>query len=296
MNGSSDVFVDKQHGDRGHENPQVRIATVSPNYWSALRVRLIRGRTFTTQDGEHAPKVVVVNEALARRVYPNEDPVGRVIQWNRDEWEIVGVVSSMRMNTIVDPAEAELYATFDQLQDRGRFVLVKSALPPDQLLAQVRTSLRAIDPTIAMTSIATMDERVRDAVAPQRFRAALIGGLGVLALLLSTLGVYGVVAYAVNRQTREIGIRMALGEDRGAVRRRVVLDALRIAGLGAAGGVLLALAASQWLSAFIVGVRPRDPVMLVLASGILLGVAALASYFPARRASRIDPLTALRSD
>ncbi|MEP7344617.1 MAG: ADOP family duplicated permease [Gemmatimonadaceae bacterium] len=296
MNNSWDVFVDRQHGDLGHENPQVRIATVSPSYWATLGVRLIRGRSFTQADNEAAPKVVVVNEALVRRFYPAEDPVGRVIQWNREDWQIVGVVGSMRMKTMVDPSEPELYTTFGQVADRGRFVLVKSSVPAEQLLSQIRTAIRTIDPTIAMTSIATMEERVREAVAPQRFRAALIGGLALLALLLSTLGVYGVVAYAVSRQTRDIGIRMALGEDRGAVRRRVVLDALRIAGFGAAAGVLLALAVSQWLSAFIVGVRPRDPLMLGAACVILLGVATLAAYFPARRASRIDPLSALRGD
>ena len=141
-----------------------------------------------------------------------------------------------------------------------------------------------------------MSDRLADLLAPQRFRASLIGGLGVLALLLSTLGIYGVVAYAVGRQTREIGVRMALGEEPQRVRRRVVASALRMAGAGVAVGIVLALGASRWLAAFLVGVDARDPRMLVAAAAVLTIVATLAAYIPARRASRIDPLTALRAD
>jgi len=139
-------------------------------------------------------------------------------------------------------------------------------------------------------------EIVRDALAPQRFRASLIAALGALALVLSTLGIYGVVAYAVSRQTREIGVRMALGEEQSAVRRRVLLSALRMAGLGIGLGVVLALASSKWLSAFVVGVQPRDPMTLGAVALLLVSVTALAAYIPARRASRIDPLVALRAD
>ena len=141
-----------------------------------------------------------------------------------------------------------------------------------------------------------MDDRVREALAPQRFRAALTGGLGMLALALSTLGIYAVVAYGVGRQTREIGVRMALGEDAGQVRRRVVTSALRMASGGVVVGSLLALFTSRWLSTFVVGVDPRDPLMLGGAALTLGVVAMLAAYIPARRASRIDPLAALRSD
>jgi ABC-type antimicrobial peptide transport system permease subunit len=141
-----------------------------------------------------------------------------------------------------------------------------------------------------------MDERLSDLLAPERFLASLIGGLGVVALLLSTLGIYGVVAYAVGRQTREIGVRMALGEEPHRVRRRVVLSAFWMAAAGAAAGVALALGASRWLAAFLVGVDPRDPRMLVAAAALLTVVALLAAYVPAHRASQIDPLVALRSD
>ena len=141
-----------------------------------------------------------------------------------------------------------------------------------------------------------MEERVRGALAPQRFRASLIAGLGILALVLSTLGIYGVVAYAVSRQTREIGVRMALGEDQSSVRRRVLLSALRMAMVGIVIGAVLAMFTSRWLTAFLVGVRARDPLTLGAAALAIAAVTAVAAYVPARRASRIDPLVALRSD
>jgi putative ABC transport system permease protein len=294
--GNRDVFVDKVRGDRGHDNPQVRVSVVSPTYWHALRIRVAAGRTFQAPDADSAPRVVIINRALAAKYYPGENPVGRVINWNREDWRIVGVTGTARMTNLYDDPEPELYASTTQNVRRSRFVLVKSTIPPDRLLPSIRRSMRAIDPTISINDIATLEQRVTDSVAPQRFRAALVSGLGLLALLLSIVGIYGVLAYSVNRRTREIGIRMALGEERSSVRRRVVATSLRMVAVGGAAGIVAALLVGRWLAGFVVGISPRDPAMLAAVSAVLLVAAVLAAYIPARRASRVDPLTAIRSD
>jgi putative ABC transport system permease protein len=291
-----DVFIIKERGDLGHDNPQVRVANVGPGFWESLGIPVVAGRTFSSADARAAPRVAIVNDVLAKRFYPGQNPVGHVINWNRDDWEIIGVVGSTRLVSMLEQPEPEMFTSDLQVTPRSRYVILQSTMPVDQLIPRVRTALRDIDPTIAITELATMDERMADAVAPQRFRAALVAGLGTLAVVLSMLGVYGVVAYAVSRRTREIGIRMALGEARGKIRRRVVGSALRIAAAGAAVGVVLATAVSRWLSSFLVGVSPRDPLTLVAATAVLLGVATAAAYIPARRASRVDPVVALRSD
>jgi predicted permease len=295
-NGQLDIIMPKERGDRGKENPQVRTATVAPGFWRTLGVPLRAGRTFTAADDSAAARVVVVNDALAERFYPGEDPVGRIIRWGELEWQIIGVVGSMRMRSLAEPAQPEVYSSGTQDVLRFRYVFVKSTLSSAQLIPQLRQALGRVDPTVALTEVSSMDERIRDALAPQRFRAVLTGGLGVLAVALATLGIYAVVAYTVGRQTREIGVRMALGEDAGQVRRRVVSSALKMASGGVAIGVVLALATSRWLASFVVGVNPRDPAMLGGAAIVLAGVAVIAAAVPARRASRVDPLVALRSD
>jgi predicted lysophospholipase L1 biosynthesis ABC-type transport system permease subunit len=237
-----------------------------------------------------------VNDALVERVYRGADPVGRTIRWGQQDWQIIGVVGSMRMYSLAESPQPELYASTFQDPLRSRFIFVKSASPAEQLVPQLRRAVTRVDPAVAITDVASMADRVRDALAPQRFRAALTGSLGLLALALSTLGIFAVVSYGVGRQTREIGVRMALGEDSGQVRRRVVSSALKMASGGVVLGLVLALVTSRWLSTFVVGVNPRDPVMLGSAAIVLAFVAALAAYIPARRASRIDPLVALRSD
>ena len=165
-----------------------------------------------------------------------------------------------------------------------------------QVLVAARSALRRIDPTIALTDVATMDERIRRSLGAERFRAALMATLGALALALSIVGIYGVVAYSVSRRTREIGIRIALGEAANDIRRRVVLDACRVAGAGLVLGAALALLSGKWLTVFLVGVAPYDAAVLAAAIGVLAAVVVAAAYGPARRAARVDPVIALRAE
>jgi putative ABC transport system permease protein len=292
-NRASDVFIMKERGDLGRDNPQVRLAMVSPAFWSVLGAPIKSGRGFTARDDATAPPVVVVNEALVDRYYPGQNPVGRRIEFNRQDWEIVGVAGAMRMASVAAPPEPELYFPAAQNTRSARYVMVRS---PAVAVEDVRRVMRDVDPTIALTEVATLEDRIERATAPERFRAVLFSCLGIIALLLSSLGIYGVLADSVSQRTREIGIRMALGEGQGAVKRAVVKSAFRPVLAGAVVGVGLAAAAAQWLARFLVGVDPWNVPALVATIAVLCSVAFAAAYIPARRASRVDPLTALRQD
>ncbi len=291
-----DTYVQKELGDQGTRNPQSMVAIISPGYERALGLPVMRGRVFTTADDSTSEPVVVINEALAKRYYPATDPVGQVIDWNRRLWRIVGVVASTHLSNLWEDASPMLYASTRQAPRRSRYFLIRSDLPSDQVLTAARAALRRIDGTIALTDVSTMERRVDASLGAQRFRAALMAALGGLALVLAVVGIYGVVAQTVTRRTREIGIRMALGEAAHDVQRRVVVDALRVASVGIVAGVVLALLAGKWLTVFLVNVSPYDARLLGGAAVALAVVVSAAAFGPARRAARVDPVTALRAD
>ncbi|HTE46059.1 MAG TPA: ADOP family duplicated permease [Gemmatimonadaceae bacterium] len=291
-----DTYIQKELGDQGTRNPQAAIALVGPAYEHALGLPVTRGRTFAISDDSASEPVVVINETLAKRYYPGVDPIGRVVDWNFKSWRIVGVVAATHLDNLWDEPEPVLYATPRQVPRRGRYFIMRSNRPANQVLVAARAALHQIDPTIALTDPASMQQRVDASLGGQRFRAALMATLGALALILAVLGIYGVVAHAVTRRTREIGIRMALGEAAHEVRRRVVGDALRVASVGIVAGLGLALVAGRSLSGFLIAVSPSDPRMLAAAAVLLIGVVTAAAYGPARRASRVDPVEALRGE
>jgi putative ABC transport system permease protein len=292
-----DVFFREEIGERGPANPSATMAFVEPGFDRALGLQLRRGRGFTASDDSASERVVIVNDALVKRYFDGVDPLGRYIDYNgQKNWRVVAVVASTHIENLWDDPAPVLYVPTRQHPRSSRFVMVRSSLQSGEVLSAARAALRRIDPTIALTDPATMDERIQSSLAPQRFRAAMMATLGALALLLAIIGIYGVVAYTVTRRTREIGIRMALGEAAGAVRTRVVADALRVASTGIVAGVGLALLAGKWLTIFLVDVSPRDPRMLIGASLALAAVVCAAAYGPARRAARVDPVTALRAE
>jgi len=293
----NDVFVQEELGDKGPRNPSASIGIIAPGFERALGLQVLRGRTFTASDDSASAPVVLINEALAKRDYPGVDPVGRFIEWQgKKHWQIVGVVASTHLDNLWDVPAPVLYATTAQFTRRSRFFFVRSRLPSDQVLAAARIALGRVDATIALTDPMTMHERIDASLGAQRFRAALMATLGALALALAIIGIYGVVAYTVTRRTREIGIRMALGEAAHEVRRRVVGDTLRVASVGIVAGVALALFAGKWLTVFLVDVSPYDVRLLGGAAVALATVVSAAAYGPARRAARVDPMTALRAE
>ena len=295
--GGFDAFIQEERGDQGPNNPVTALTINGPYFERALGIPLVRGRSFTPQDDSTSERVVMINEELARHRYAGEDPVGRLITWNgQQHWRIVGLLATTRLQSLAEEPMPMLYVPEAQAPRRSQYIVIRGDAPAEQVIASARAALRQIDPTIALTDIATMEHRIDKSLGAQRFRAALMATLGALALALAVIGIYGVVAYSVSRRTREIGIRMALGEASHSVRRRVVLDAFRNASWGLAIGVGLALLSGKWLTSFLVEVSPHDGTMLAITFGLLAGVVAAAAYGPARRAARVDPVTALRAD
>lgn len=292
----TDTYIQQEKGDQGVNNPRAAVAIAAPSYERALGLRVLRGRMFATSDDSASERVVVINEALARKYYPGSDPIGRMIDWNLGHWRIVGVVASTHLDNLWDVPEPVLYATPRQMPRRSRYFIVRSNGASDRIFATARLALHAVDPTIALSDPATMEQRMNASVGGQRFRAALMATLGALALILSVIGIYSVVAYGVTRRTREIGIRMALGEAAHEVRRRVVGDAMRVASGGIIAGVVLAVVAGRLLAGFLIAVTPYDVHLLAASAALLLGVVAAAAYEPAWRASRVNPVEALRGE
>jgi len=273
----------------------------TPDYFRAIGTPLMRGRTFETRDAAQAPPVVIVNRALARRLFPDVDPIGRRIrlvnpEQSRDWRTIVGVVGDVRYQGLDDPGEAAIYTPFSQTPFLWLYLMVRAHGDPRTLTDDIRGAVRAAAPGLTMASVQTMDALVGEAVSQPRLNMLLLSGFAVLALLLATLGLYGVISYAVTQRTREIGVRVALGAAPRDVARLIVGQGLRLAGIGIAIGVGGALAAGRFVETLLYETSPTDPSTYAVIVTLLAGVAALASYVPARRATRVDPVTALRTE
>lgn len=278
--------------------PMARLQNITPGYIEALGLQLVAGRLITHADHEDAPAVVVVSRELERKYFP-DGAVGRRIRMQGSEREIVGVVSDKRHRTVRADYWAELYVPKAQSNYPRllAWVTVRTeSANPLQLLPAIRSILTDLAPTVSIDDPRTMDARLAGTLAPDRFRTLLIGTLGVTAVLLALLGLWGVIGYSVARQTREIGIRMVLGEAPDAALRRVIGDALRIAGTGTVLGVGLSLAGARLLEGFIAGVQARDLPTLLAVTVAFLIAAVLAAAGPARRASRVAPALSIRGD
>ena len=289
--GWGDSFVRVGSADAAPNLPSMQVKMVSPTYASTLRVPLVAGRALDRNDRPGAPDVALVNAALAATYYPGTSPVGKRIVFQKRTLEIVGVIGDVRNQSLWTPAGPELYvpdrsvgmARRGDLRSRGDGAPFDRGTRADASCAPWTRS-------IPLVNVRTLDERVKRSMAPERFRAILIGTLAALALLLSVLGIYGLVAWIVGRRTREIGIRMALGQGASRVQLQVLGDALRLGAFGIAIGAALAYGSAGYLRAFVAGnVRARDPMMLGATMMVLLIVTAVAAWLPARRASKVDP-------
>ncbi len=294
---STDWFIRDDVGDHGKANPTAGITIAAQGFERALKLALLEGRGFTTADDSAAPRVLMINEALAKEAFPGVDPVGRTVHWSKEQWRIIGVLADAHDKSLIDPAPPMLYAHFPQRPSRFRWVVVRAnASDAAPLIPAVRAALRNVDATVPMSFVATLNDRIADSVAAHRFRAWLVGSLGLLACTLALVGIYAIVSQAVSRRTREIGIRIALGQDAPSVQRSVVGGAVRVAAVGSLVGMGLSIVVGRSLSSFLYDVNRHDPVILGSATVLLLACCALASYFPARRASRVDPVVALRAE
>ena len=275
---------------------------MSPGYFETLGVALAAGRTFTDQDHADATLVTIVNETFARDAWPGQDPLGRRIrfggQQSRAPWlTVIGVVRDLRrsddVRRVVRP---EVYMCTLQNPPRSQLLLVRTATDPDAIVASVRREVQAINPQLPLFGVGTLEGQISDTLATPRFRAVLLAGFAVIALLLATIGIYGVTAHAVGQRTHEVGIRMALGAGRRDVLALIVVQHLRPALIGAAIGVAGAIVLGQSLRSLVYGVRATDPITFIAMAVVLVSVTVVACWIPARRATRVDPRVALRAE
>ena len=284
------------------EEPSMRVALVTPGYFEALGLPLVRGRVFTDQDRDGSTPVAILTEAAVRKYFPDEEPLGRRILtgWTsngvRRGGEVVGIVGDFKQSTLDSTADPQIFLPFDQAPIGSLSVIVRSTADLAAVAAAARAEVGAVDPDLPLYELQTLDEVVSASVSQPRFYMLLLGGFAAVALILAAIGMYGVIAYGVSQRSREIGVRMALGATRDRVIRMVVRQALMLAVFGAVFGLALALVATRGMESLLFGVSAIDPAIYVAVAAMLVLVAGLASYLPARRAARTDPQLALRGE
>ncbi len=272
---------------------------VLPGFTETLGLRVTAGRSITSADGPDSPLVAVVDQTAADRFWPGEDPVGRRIRWpwRGAEWvEVVGVVTGIAGRDLSTAREPTLYVPMQQTPGPDATVVVRASRADMALAAPLRATIRELDPRVPISSVAAMDDLIAESLARARWTTWLLGMFAVSTLLLGCIGVYGVVSYSVKERTKEIGVRVALGAPPERIRGQVLADGLRLSLPGAAIGVALAIPAARTLEGLLYGVSATDPVTFVAVPLLLLGAGVLAVFVPARRATRVDPVEALRSE
>ena len=282
-----------------NETPDANYQVVAPDYFRAMGIPLRAGRFFTAQETQQSMRVVIVNEELARRQWPGQNPLGKRLKVNGAAYPwltVVGIVGNVRTDWPTPDFFPEFYLPYTQYpwDLAPRHLIVRTALNPTAVAAAIQREVAALDKEQPVSDVRTLEQVVGEAVGPQRFAMMLLGVFAALALALASVGIYGVMAYSVSQRTHEIGIRMALGAHRGNVLGMVVGEAMVLAVIGAGLGLAGALGLTRLMSSLLYSVRPTDPLTFALVSLVLVGVSAFASYIPARRATKVDPIVALR--
>jgi predicted permease len=268
---------------------------VGLKYFATVGMRVMRGRDFEPRDGADAPRVAIINETAARRYFPGGDAVGRRFGSPQPDTEIIGIVQDARVNNLHDPAEPMAFYPMSQTVVYGG-IDVRTVSDPQFLIGEIRQAVGEIDPNLPITRITTLAEQTAGSLTRDRLVAYLASGFGIVALGLSCIGLYGVMSYLVSRRTAELGIRMALGASQGRVRWMVVEETLVLIGCGLAIGLPVLFALLRSIERLLFGLTPYDPATIVPAVLLVSAVAAVATYVPARRASRVEPLAALKCE
>jgi putative ABC transport system permease protein len=288
--------------------PNVHDTTVSPDYFRVMRVPLVAGRFFDQHDGTHNDFPIIVNQSFAWRFFSHEDPIGKRVRVGAPDWPwrtIVGVVGDIKQRGVSRPSESEMYRPYTSppsdplVSHESSFattIVIRSRNNPLTLATAVREQVDRLDPNLPVFDIATMDQRLADSLAAPRFNAGLLGIFATLALLLAVVGIYGVISHSTSQRTHEIGIRMALGALPAHVLRLVMGEALAITALGIGLGLAACLGLMRYLASLLFEIRPTDPLTIAAVSLIVGAVALQASYLPARRATKVDPMAALRCE
>jgi putative ABC transport system permease protein len=294
---SCDGFDVEGQPSRPGTQPCAENRSITPDYFGAMGVPLVRGRAFTRADVEGSRAVVIINEKMAATYFPDRDPIGRRIVRSKVSREIVGIVGGVRHFGLDRDVTPEMYTPHAQQPSYHTMTLViRSSIDPVALTPLVRRELTALDRDVPIANVKTMTQLVADSTRQPRFRTLLVGTFAALALLLSVVGVAGVIAFAVGRRTHEIGVRVALGATRRQVLSLLLIQGMMPAAAGAAIGVCGAVALTRVLAGLLFGVEATDPGVFAAATGLLMLAALGATYLPARRATSIDPMTALRGE
>ena len=295
---ASSFTVEGQDPERARTNPSLNLEAIQPSYFATFEVTLVRGRTFEPTDRAGAPEVAIVSADLAEHAWPNQDPIGKHLKLgtadSKQPWRtVVGVVQPTRYRELAVPRPT-LYLPGEQFMVSAYILAIRTASPPGVIAERTREHVGAVDPDVRVARVAPFTELLAAPLARPRFNAFLIGVFGVTALLLAAIGLYAVMGAHVRQRHVEIGIRVALGATSSDVGRLVLWEGLRLAGLGAALGLVAAAGVTRVLRGLLFDVHPLDPASMLGAALLLVGASALASYLPARRATRVDPLAVLR--
>jgi predicted permease len=289
-----------QTTDRAAINPALNLESIHPNYFATFGVRLVRGRYFTDADREGTPMVAIVSADVAARTWPGEDPIGKRLKMGGADspgrwYTVVGVVEPTRYREL-EALRATLYLPARQFQMTARRLVLRTTASVADIAATARERIRAVDSAVLVTRVASFDDLLRAPLARPRFNAYVIGIFGIMALLLSSIGLYAVLAAYVRQRSKEIGIRIAIGATAADVRALVVGEGLRLAGAGAVIGLAGTMMTSRLLRGLLFEVEPLDPVAMTAAAVVLIAAAAVATYLPVRRATRVDAVTMLRME
>jgi predicted permease len=278
------------------ELPATFVYVVTPGYLNVMGMRMLAGRDISWEDETGKERVVIINQTAARYLWPGEDPVGRMALVNGIDTRVIGVVADVRESSAETAAGWQMYLPVMQNGPVGARLVVRTKLPPEVLASSVMATLRSINPAQPASEFRPIQNIVDHSVSPRRFFVSLVGIFAVLGLVLASLGIYGVISYSVTRQTQEIGIRMALGATVVNVQLRVIAKTLRLALIGIVLGAIASFAVARAITSLLFAVQPNDPPTFTSTILLLTVVAIVAGYVPARRASRINPMTALRND
>jgi predicted permease len=267
---------------------------VTPGYFNTIGMTLLQGRDFTAADNEHAPKVVIINEALARQFFPNQDLIGK--RFGLGEETIVGIVGDARDDNLDKAPAPGFYAPFAQIPRDGMSLVMRSTIEPEALIVSVRNLMKELYPAQPILRFKTMEQRIYERTAAKRIMTIVIGVFAGIALLLAALGLYAIMAYAVSQKTHEIGVRLALGAPRGNILRLILGQGLKLTLIGIGLGMMGAFALTRFMVSLLYGVSTGDTLTFILACSTLVGAAILACWLPARQATKVDPMVALRAE
>jgi predicted permease len=296
---STSIFVQGRSYPQGRQadlNNSINRLVISPNFFDVMGIPVVAGRGFTERDTATSPKVVVINEAAGRKYFPGENPLGHHFGSNPEtvaDLEVVGVLRDAKYNSVRDEAPPTMYQPYLQTRLFNATVEVRTAMAPAGAMTAIREAVRQIDPNLPVTDVSTQIEQVEKRFQQEKLFAQAYALFGGVALLLASIGLFGLMSYSVARRTNEIGIRMALGAQRVDVLGLVMRESMLLVAIGVVAGLTLALLAARLVTTLLYGLPPRDPITMAAAVAVMAAVSALAGYLPARRASRVDPMVAL---